>query len=325
MLILRNDNMMFKFKEPSIKTKETMADVALNGASKDYKEDIKEKIKKLTNHTSVEITNSGNASIYVALASVTDNIIIPDQGAWNGFKQIGKLLNKNITILKTNQGLITPESLEEMKDKSALIFTSFAGYTAEQNIKEISKICKSKEITLIEDASAGLGDVEEKLGNGKYSDIIIASTGSPKIINTTSGGIISTNNKQLFEKTKIEQKIVKTNEIIASGISVELENIEEKLQTTINACNYLKNNLDDVIHPDKRGLNIIIKDPSPKELTWKLKENLKTNKSGFITRCPNYNRLKEKAVAIEIKNLDYSCLKKENLDYIIDTVKKYKN
>ena len=25
---------------------------------------------------------------------------------------------------------------------------------------------------------------------------------------------------------------------------------------------------------------------------------------GMITKCPNYNRLKEKAVAIEIKNLD---------------------
>ena len=43
----------------------------------------------------------------------------------------------------------------------------------------------------------------------------------------------------------------------------------------------------------------------------------------MITKCPNYNRLKEKAVAIEIKNLDISCLEKDNLDEIIEIIKKY--
>ena len=80
-----------------------------------------------------------------------------------------------------------------------------------------------------------------------------------------------------------------------------------------------------MIHPGKRGLNVIIKDSNPKELSWKLKQELKINKSGFITRCPNYNRIKEKAVAIEIKNLDYNCLTKEKLDYIIETAEKYRN
>jgi hypothetical protein len=43
----------------------------------------------------------------------------------------------------------------------------------------------------------------------------------------------------------------------------------------------------------------------------------------MITKCPNYNRLKEKAVAIEIKNLDISCLNKDNLNEIIEIIKKY--
>ena len=43
----------------------------------------------------------------------------------------------------------------------------------------------------------------------------------------------------------------------------------------------------------------------------------------MVTKCPNYNRLKEKGVALEIKNLDISSLKKENLNEIIETVKEY--
>lgn len=317
--------MTFKFKEPSIKTKETMANVALNGPSKDYEESIVSTIKNLTGHVDVKLTNSGNASIFIALSAVGENIIIPDQGAWNGFKQIAKLLNKNIAILKTDRGIIDGEHLEEMEDNSSLIFTSFAGYSGEQNLKEISEVCKGKGITIIEDASAGIGDREKKLGNGKYSDIILTSTGAPKIINAGSGGIVSANSRELLENTKIQQKITKINEITASGIDCELENVEEKLEKTMNACSYLKNNLPDVIHQERRGLNVIVKDSNPKDLSWNLKKELKINKSGFITKCPNYNRIKEKAVAIEIKNLDYECLTKENLDYIIETVEKYKN
>ena len=43
----------------------------------------------------------------------------------------------------------------------------------------------------------------------------------------------------------------------------------------------------------------------------------------MINKCPNYNRLKIKGVAIEIKNLDYSELNKENLDNIIEIISKY--
>ena len=315
--------MIFKFKEPSIETKKTMAETALD-SDKSYTEEVQKKVRDLTFHESVVLTNNGNAAIMLAISAIGDSILIPDQGGWNGFKQISKLLKKEVVNLKTDQGLVKASELEKYRD-TALILTSFAGYSGEQDLKEISKVCKENNITLIEDASGGLGDSCRKVGNGEYSDIIIASTGSPKIINVGSGGILSAKNSDLIEETKTLQKITKTNEIIASGMYSELKNIKEKLKLTFNANTYLKNNIDDVIHADLRGLNTIIKDSNPKELSWKLKENLKINKSGFITKCPNYNRIKEKAIAIEIKNLDYCCLKKEYLDIIVDTVNKYKN
>lgn len=315
--------MIFKFKEPSNKTKEVMSEVAKGNIDTDFESEAEAKINKITNHKFVKLTNSGNASIFLAIASTEGPIIIPDQGGWNGFKQIANYLNRDIITLKTDYGFINSDYLEDI-DEGNLILTSFAGYTAEQDIKAIYDICSDKNITLIEDASAGLGDDKNILGNGKYADIIVASTGSPKIINVGNGGFISTDNPDVLEKTRILQKIVKINEITASGVCVELENIGKKLNTTINACNYLKNSLDDVIHADKRGLNVIIKDAKPKDFSWNLKKELKTDKKGFITKCPNYNRVKEKAVAIEIKNLDYNCLKKEYLDKIIEIIEKNK-
>lgn len=313
---------MFKFKTPSQKTKKIMSEVAL-GSDANYEESAISKIKDLTGHDEVKITSSGNNSIFIALSAIEGDIIIPDQGGWHGFKQIAKFLNKNIITLKTDFGLINPKELDnlEFSENSALIFTSFAGYTAEQDTKGISKYCKSNNITTIEDASAGIGDKQNLLGNGNYSDIIIASTGSPKIINVGSGGFISTNEKEIFSNSKLPQKLSKASEIICSGIDCEIDNVKENLETTVNATDYLKKRLVHTIHPDKRGVNVIIPHEDAKSISWKLKQTLKSDKNGFITTCPNYNRVKTKAVAIEIKNLDYGCLKKEHLDKIIEELK----
>lgn len=314
---------MFKFKTPSDKTKKIMSDVASGKLTNtNFENECINKIKNLTKHEEVRITSSGNNSIFIALSAIEGDIIIPDQGGWHGFKQIAKFLNKNIIALKTNSGLVKPDYIDELeiKENSALIFTSFAGYTAEQDTKSISKYCKNNNITTIEDASAGIGDKKGNLGNAKYSDIIIASTGSPKIINVGSGGFIAASNPDIFRKTTLPQKLSKTNEIICSGIDNELDNVSEKLEVTLNATDHLKKHIPNTIHANKRGVNVIIPHDNAKSICWDLKKTLTTDKSGFITTCPNYNRIKQKAIAVEIKNLDYDCLKKEYLDKIIDEV-----
>lgn len=313
---------MFKFKTPSNKTRKIMSEVAL-GSDIDYEKSTIDKIKDLTHHEEVKITSSGNNSIFIALSAIEGDIIVPDQGGWHGFKQIAKFLNKNIITLKTDFGLINPKEMDnlEINDNSALIFTSFAGYAAEQDTKSISKYCKNNGITTIEDASAGIGDSKNLLGNGNYSDIILASTGSPKMINVGSGGFISADDDEIFKKSALPQKLSKASQITCSGIDCEIDNVKENLEATINATEYLKKHLTNSLHPDKRGVNVIIPHEDAKDISWNLKQNLTTDKSGFITTCPNYNRVKSKAIAIEVKNLDYGCLKKENLDRIIEELK----
>ena len=319
--ILKNDNMMFEFKTPGDETKKIMSDVASGKLENtDFEKECESKVCELTNSEFAKITSSGNNSIFVALSHVKGDIIIPDQGGWHGFKQIAKFLGKNIIMLKTDLGIIDPNELDnyDISDNSALIFTSFAGYCAEQDIKSISRYCKNNGITTIEDASAGIGDEKGLLGNSRYSDIVIASTGQPKIINVGSGGFIATNDETLFSETSLPLKLSKTNEIVCSGIDKELESVEKNLQVTLNATDYLKKHMLNVIHSEKRGVNLIILDDNAKQKTWELKRQLPINKSGFINKCPNYNRVKTKAISIEIKNLNYNCLKKEYLDEIIN-------
>ena len=314
---------MFKFKTPSKKTLEIMSKVAKGEMTDDFEARCEEKIRDLTSHEFAKVTSSGNSSIFIALSAVEGDIIVPDQGGWHGFKQIAKYLNKDIITLKTDFGLIDPTKMDELdiKENSALIFTSFAGYTAEQDTKAISKYCKSNSITTIEDASAGIGDNENRLANGKYSDIIIASTGSPKMINVGSGGLITAHDKDVFEKTKMPQKLSKTNNIICSGIDSELDLVEKNLEVSLNATKHLKNSMDNVIHKNKRGVNVIIPTDDAKEISWNLKRSLTIDKSGFITTCPNYNRVKTKAIAVEVKNLSYDCLEKQNIEKIIKELK----
>ena len=324
------------FKKPHEETKRIMSRVAIGKTPLDEKdmsftEIAQYNLEETINHKYAHILNSGNGAIFTALASVTGKIILPNQGGWNGFKQISRFLDKPFEMVETDLGLINLENLNDILSsldksvKNGFVLTSFAGYTAEQNIREISKICHDNDVILIEDASGSITDNKSRLANGKYSDIIVGSTGSPKILNVRDGGFITSDDPSIFEDNRILLKSFKSNEITASGIVSELSFAEDNLNKTIDACMYIKSNLDNVIYPDKRGINVIVKSDNPKELSWNLKKEFNLDEHGMITRCPNYNRVKEKAVAIEIKNLDISELEKDNLDRIIEVIKKHQN
>lgn len=327
--------MKLTYKQTSPETKKIMIQTIENqcfSKQKDLESEAESKILSKTQHTYCKIVNSGNAAILVAMNAIEGPILIPDQGAWHGFKQIAKFLNKEIIIFKTDRGLINTEILKETLLEnpsiinfhgSGLFLTSFAGYTAEQPIEEISKWCKENEILLIEDASGGIADPEMKLGNGNYSDIIIVSTSSPKIINIGDGGFITTNNRDIFEKSKLILKICKSNKITENAIANEIKFAENNLKKTIEATTYIKNKLDNVVHKNKRGTNVIIQSDDHHNLAKNLKEEFNIDGRSLITKCPNYNRVKQKGVAIEIKNIDPHSLTSDNIDNIIDIIKKY--
>ena len=333
--------MNLKFKKPSKETQMAMSKVASGEDDQDYHTLAEEKLSNITNHQYAKLVSSGNSAILAVMNSIDGAILIPDEGGWKGFRQIAHFLNKDLIVVKTNDGLIELDYLDEAissvenarllassENKSALFLTSFAGYTAEQNIKEIAQFLHENNMALVEDASGSITDSKGKLANGNYSDVIIGSTGSPKIVNVEDGGFITARDDSLFRKSSLLLKTSKASNITACGIYNELDFANSTLNKTIEACSYLKERIDEetnfeVFHKDKRGINVIIKTDDPSSLSYRLRHEFILDSHGMITKCPIYDRLKEKAVALEIKNLDISYLEKDNLDEITDILKKY--
>ncbi len=313
--------MEFYFKKPSKEARKAMCEAVNQTSSKNQLIKSAEKdVCNLTKHKYSKIINSGNLAIFTAMSNFQGKIMVPDQGGWSGFIKIAEFLGLELFYLPTDWGLINPDLLKDVliKEKpEALFLTSFAGYTAEQPIKEIYNTCDAEGVVLVEDASGALGDEKGRLANGKHSHIIVASTGSPKIVNVGNGGFISTDRKEILETPL---KFLQPDHITCAGISQEIKHAPSILSETISSCSYLKEELEDIFHEDKRGINVICKADKPNKLARELRAAIKVRDGGMISKCPRYDRILKNAVALEIKNLDIRCLTPENLDAIIKTV-----
>jgi len=277
-----------------------------------------EKIKITTGHKHVRVVNSGNAAIMIVLNSIKGPILVPDQGSWSGVLKIADFLSKDLIKVETDKGLLSVDLLKESLDNiskkpQALFISSLAAYTAEQPILELADFCKDQEILLVEDASGAIGDPEKKLGNGRQSNIILASTGSPKLVNVGSGGFISTDKQEIFDKSSLLIRSLRTSPIIAAGIAQELEFAGDNYKKLSQATSYLKNQIREVIHQNKRGTNLILPCSDPPRRARELRNSLQVEGKNIITICPFYDRIEERAVCVEIKNLDPDCLNKKNL------------
>jgi hypothetical protein len=320
------------YRRPSIETREAMSKTALNlrhmpGSRFEEMINAEESVKRFTQHEHVKIVNSGSSAILSVMSTFKNRVMIPDQGGWIGFKKMADICGLEINYVPTELGLIQIDVLEDFIEKlkpEALFITSFAGYMAEQPIKDIFKVCEDMGVIMVEDASGGIGDSNGLLGNGAHAHVILASTGSPKTVNVGNGGFISTNNTQILESAKNILSSLKADPITCAGISAEIENAPHILLKTMETCRLLKAEISEfreVLHDNKQGLNIGIPEKRPKKLGYQLRKGLNVQGGSIITVCPNYNRVKLNSVCIEIKNLDLKCMTPENFDGIIQILK----
>jgi dTDP-4-amino-4,6-dideoxygalactose transaminase len=315
------------FKKPSKKARKAMCEAAMHGSVKNRTVFINTaecEINHVTGHKYAKVVNSGNSAILAVMSTFKDKILIPDQGGWIGFKNIAEFLSVETIEVPTKLGVLNPEGIEDAIDKynpEALFMTSFAGYIAEQPVKEIYDICEDKNVILVEDASGGIGDKKNLLGNGEHSHVIIASTGFPKIINVGNGGFISTNDNEIIKKSKNILKTVRADPITCAGISEEIKIATTSLMKTIQACELIKKEIKSAIYSDKRGITVALRTDDPKKIGYELRKRLNVEGRSIISICPKYERLMVDAVCLEIKNLDLRCLREDNLKEIINTVK----
>jgi hypothetical protein len=290
-----------------------------------YKQKAEDIIKDFTHHDHARVVNSGNSAIMVAMSTMKGPVLIPDQGGWSGFQRIAEFLGLEIIYLPTKQGIIDLELLENsIKNMSpeSLFITSFAGYMAEQPVKEIYEVCEERGVILVEDSSGSIGDRQNNLACGDHAHIIVASTGSPKIVNLGNGGFISTNDPEIFKNSNYLLKSFRTSPVICAGMVEAIKKAPESLSKTINSCRFLKKKIKPVLYDEYRGINVTIPTDNPKQIASKLRKIIPVEGGGIISTCPRYDRINQPAVCLEIKNLEIKCLKHENLREITDITNK---
>ncbi|MBN1544713.1 hypothetical protein JW898_04590 [Candidatus Woesearchaeota archaeon] len=272
---------------------------------------ILELLSRYTKHKEVRLVQRGNAAIFCALYIVKKTnprpfILIPDQGGWISFRTYPKMLGFDIRTVKTNRGLIDLIDLEKKAESgAALLVTSFAGYFAEQPMRYISKICRRSGCILIEDASGAVGDND--LCDGDYSDMIVGSFGRWKPVNAEYGGFISAARKELFEG--VSDVFSTTNFYPRYDVLLhKLTKAKEKINLMTKRAETVKEEIAKrfpelkIMHKDLRGLNVVVRYMNANEKAQV--EGYCDEKHFDYLECPNYIRVDEEAISIELKRLN---------------------
>lgn len=259
----------------------------------------------------LNILPSGNSAIHIASEIISklnpnSKTLIPDMGGWKGFETYSKLSGLNVETLKTDLGVVDTETLEEkIKESGAksLFLTSLAGYLAEQPLKEIAKICKENNCLFVEDVSGKIG------GDSGYGDMVICSTGSPKIINCEYGGFLGISkeinenlkDKSLKEDIKNLLKTYKMPDIYGKLIEETLIS-KKSYKLCVNFSKIVKENMENAYFKNFDGVSVFLEYENPKEIAKSIDKSVKLdNGKSIFTLCPLYERILRKGLVLEIK------------------------
>jgi UDP-4-amino-4,6-dideoxy-N-acetyl-beta-L-altrosamine transaminase len=124
--------------------------------------------------------------------------------------------------VEMNSGNLSAEKLAETLNSqkiSTVVPVHFAGNPCD--MEKIYELCKVQNISIIEDAAHALGSnyiTGEKIGSCKYSDMTVFSFHPVKSITTGEGGVVTTNNPDLYAKLlKLRSHGIQKNELEPSN------------------------------------------------------------------------------------------------------------
>ncbi len=259
-------------------------------------------LRKLTEHPYVEIVLRGNSAINSAFSIVDKNkvLLIPEEGGWIHYQKAPKKLGYKHLEVKCKDAVIDLDDLKEKlikNDCGAFLYQNPGGYFAEQPMKEIYALCKKNNCLVILDVSGSIGT---PLCDGKYADLIIGSFGEWKLVEAKGGGFISTSDKKLFERLKLE--------LLEDGVQLQtilehLNKLPERIKFLLEKRKKIIADLKDfeVVHPKDIGFVVMVKYHNEKDKS-ELVSYCKDNHLPY-TECPRYIRLNQPAISIEVKQL----------------------
>ena len=151
--------------------------------------------------------SNGTAALEIALKSLNlkknDEVIIPTFTIISSIICIIKLGLKPVLVDSNldNWNMSIEETLKKINRKTkAIIITHIYGFPV--NMKKILHVAKKRRIKIIEDAAEMIGQKYKNKMCGSYGDISTFSFYANKHITTGEGGMILTNNKNVYLKSK---------------------------------------------------------------------------------------------------------------------------
>ena len=153
-------------------------------------------------------TTSGTSALFIALYAINlsrnDQVIVPDLTFVASPNSVRMTEAKvSLVDIEKNNLCLDIKKTKKMFNKNtrAVMPVDFNGRTAD--IKELRENTDKSNISIVEDACHTMGSFYRGKHMGHFSDVSIFSFATPKIITTGHGGMLVTDNKELYEKYRM--------------------------------------------------------------------------------------------------------------------------
>jgi perosamine synthetase len=156
--------------------------------------------------------SNGTAALHIALdvlgVSKGDEVIIPDLTIISCAAAVRYLDAIPVFVdVKESTGNIDPQKIEAAITKKTKVIMVVDLYGHPADYKEINKIAKKYNLSILEDAAEAHGAEYYGQKAGSLADIATFSFYANKIITTGEGGMVVTDKKDLIEKIKLKKNL----------------------------------------------------------------------------------------------------------------------
>jgi len=236
----------------------------------EYVNRFEDSIEKYTGTTKAVALSSGTAAIHLALRILGvgrgDDVLA---STFTFIGSVNAILYQNATPIFIDSDKaswnISPILLERYlqecdKKPKALILTHLYGMSAD--IQKIADICKLHGVYLIEDAAESLGAIYDGKHTGTFGEFGIYSFNGNKILTTSGGGMLVSENKEYIKKAMFYSTQAKephlyyehneygynyrmSNVLAAIGVA-QMEVIEERVSKKREIFEWYREFLDDI-------------------------------------------------------------------------------
>lgn len=211
-----------------------------------------EGLSALTGSPHALLTTSGTVALTVAAFALGlrpgDEILVPAYGiisTINAFASYG--LRPRLVDIDPHTGCVTPGEVERRLTArtKGVCYVNFAGFTGD-DLAAITKLCKAREIPLIEDAAQAIGQRHRGQAAGTFGSIGTLSLSPPKVLTTGQGGALFTHSEHAaneaakyidhgdlsWRQTNLNREIgtnLRFNDVLAALGLAQLRTLEERL------------------------------------------------------------------------------------------------